>query len=75
MNFWKEHVVLRLVLIAAFFVVGIALVIGGWKMTGEMSGLIRMVIGVLLLLAALYIYNKIIKIYHIQIKKPKNFAD
>ena len=58
MNFWKEHVVLRLVLIAAFFVVGIALVIGGWKMTGEMNGLIRMVIGVLLLLAALYIYNK-----------------
>ena len=58
MNFWKEHVVLRLVLIAVFFVVGIALVIGGWKMTGEMSGLIRMVIGVLLLLAALYIYNK-----------------
>ena len=58
MNFWKEHVVLRLVLIAAFFVVGLVLVIGGWKMTGEMSGLIRMVIGVLLLLAALYIYNK-----------------
>ena len=58
MNFWKEHVVLRLVLIAAFFVVGIGLVIGGWKMTGEMNGLIRMVIGVLLLLVALYIYNK-----------------
>ena len=58
MNFWKEHVVLRLVLIAAFFVLGIGLVIGGWKMTGEMSGLIRMVIGVLLLLVALYIYNK-----------------
>lgn len=58
MNFWKEHVVLRLVLIAAFFVAGIGLVIGGWKMTGEMNGLIRMVIGVLLLLVALYIYNK-----------------
>ena len=58
MNFWKEHVVLRLVLIAAFFVVGLALVIGGWKMTGEMNGLIRMVIGVLSLLVALYIYNK-----------------
>ena len=58
MNFWKEHVVLRLVLIAAFFVVGLVLVIGGWKMTGEMDGLIRMVIGVLLLLVALYIYNK-----------------
>ena len=58
MNFWKEHVVLRLVLIAAFFVVGLGLVIGGWKMTGEMAGLIRMVIGVLMLLVALYIYNK-----------------
>ena len=58
MNFWKEHVVLRLVLIAVFFVVGLALVIGGWKMTGDLNGLFRMVIGVLLLLAALYIYNK-----------------
>ena len=58
MNFWKEHVVLRLVLITAFFVAGLALVIGGWKMTGEMAGLIRMVIGVLMLLVALYIYNK-----------------
>ena len=58
MNFWKEHVVLRLVLITVFFIVGLALVIGGWKMTGDMNGLIRMVIGVLLLLAALYIYNK-----------------
>ena len=58
MNFWKEHVVLRLVLIAAFFVVGLVLVISGWKMTGEMAGLIRMVIGVLMLLVALYIYNK-----------------
>ena len=58
MNFWKEHVVLRLVLIAAFFVGGLVLVIGGWKMTGEMAGLIRMVIGVLSLLVALYIYNK-----------------
>ena len=58
MNFWKEHVVLRLVLIAVFFVVGLVLVIGGWKMTGEMAGLIRMVIGVLSLLVALYIYNK-----------------
>lgn len=58
MNFWKEHVVLRLVLITAFFIVGLALVIGGWKMTGELNGLIRMVIGVLLLLVAIYIYNK-----------------
>lgn len=58
MNFWKEHVVLRLVLITAFFVAGLALVIGGWKMTGDINGLVRMVIGVLSLLVALYIYNK-----------------
>ena len=58
MNFWKEHVVLRLVLITAFFVAGLALVIGGWKMTGDINGLVRMVIGVLSLLVALYFYNK-----------------
>ena len=58
MEFWKEHVKLRLALIAVFFVLGIVLVITGWKMTGEMNGLIRMMVGVASLLVALYIYNK-----------------
>ena len=58
MKFWKEHVKLRLALIALFFLLGLGLVITGWKMTGEMSGLIRMMVGVLSLLVALYIYNK-----------------
>lgn len=58
MKFWKEHVVLRLVLITVFFILGLAMVIGGWKMTGDLNGLIRMVVGVLMLLVALYIYNK-----------------
>lgn len=58
MNFWKEHVKLRLALITVCFVLGIVLVITGWKMTGEMSGLIRMIVGVMSLLVALYIYNK-----------------
>ena len=58
MNFWKEHVKLRLALIAVFFILGIVLVITGWKMTGEMNGLIRMIVGVMSLLVALYIYNK-----------------
>ena len=58
MNFWKEHVKLRVLFIAAFFVVGLGLVIYGWKMTGELAGLGLMMLGVVLLLAALFIYNK-----------------
>ena len=58
MKFWKEHIGLRLSLITAFFVVGLILVIVGWKMTGQLSGLGLMILGVVLLLAALMIYNK-----------------
>ena len=58
MEFWKEHVKLRVLLIAAFFVVGLILVVSGWKMTGELAGLGIMIVGVILLLAALFIYNK-----------------
>ncbi len=58
MNFWKEHTGLRALFIAGFFIAGLALVIVGWTMTGEMSGLGLMVLGVILLLAALLVYNK-----------------
>lgn len=58
MNFWKEHVKLRVSLIALFAIVGLILVIAGWKMTGELLGLGIMILGVILLLAALFIYNK-----------------
>lgn len=58
MNFWKEHANLRVVIIAAFFVIGLALVICGWKMTGKLLGLGIMLVGLVLLLAALMIYNK-----------------
>ena len=58
MNFWKEHESLRVVVIAAFFVVGLALVFGGWEMTGELTGLVIMLIGLVLLLTALMVYNK-----------------
>ena len=58
MKFWKEHMGLRLSLITAFFVVGLILVIVGWKMTGQLSGLGLMILGVVLLLEALMIYNK-----------------
>lgn len=61
-KFWKEHVALRLTLIALFFILGIALVIYGWKMTGELSGLGIMVGGVVALLVAVFIYNVPLKI-------------
>lgn len=58
MEFWKDHVRLRIVLIAVLFAAGLALVIGGWSMTGKMAGLGLMLLGLVCLLAALAIYNK-----------------
>lgn len=58
MEFWKEHVGLRMILITAFFVAGLFMVIIGWKMTGKLAGLGLMIIGVVFLLTALSVYNK-----------------
>ncbi|MDY4921542.1 MAG: hypothetical protein SO117_00670 [Frisingicoccus sp.] len=49
---------MRVAFIALFFVVGLILVFAGWKMTGELAGLGLMILGVVLLLSALFIYNK-----------------
>ena len=57
MNFWKEHTTLRGILIALFFVLGMILTIAGWKMTGKLEGLGIMLVGVIFLLAALFVYN------------------
>ena len=46
-----------MILIALFFIVGLAMVAAGWTMTGKLMGLGIMLVG-LLLLAALMIYNK-----------------
>ena len=48
---------LRAVLIAAFFVLGMVLTIVGWKMTGELLGLGLMLVGIVCLLTALFVYN------------------
>jgi len=61
MNFWKNHAALRAILIAVFFVVGIVLTITGWKMTGELLGLGIMLVGMVFLLAALFVYNALYK--------------
>ena len=58
MNFWKEHATLRGILILLFFVVGMVLTIAGWKMTGELKGLLIMLAGIVCLLTALFVYNK-----------------
>ena len=57
MNFWKNHATLRGLLIVLFFVVGLTLTIVGWKMTGELAGLGLMLVGIVLLLTALFVYN------------------
>ena len=58
MQFWKEHPALRIVLMAVLFVLTMALVVAGWKMTGELAGLGIMVAGVALLLVVLALYNR-----------------
>ena len=57
MNFWKNHATLRSVLIVLFFVVGMVLTLAGWKMTGKIEGLGLMLVGIVLLLTALFVYN------------------
>jgi len=57
MNFWKNHTTLRVILILLFFVVGMALTLIGWGMTGELAGLGLMIVGIILLLTALFVYN------------------
>ena len=57
MNFWKNHTALRFVLIALFFVIGLALTFYGWSMTGKLAGLGLMLVGIVLLLTALFLYN------------------
>ena len=56
-TFWETHPALRIVLMIVLFVLSIALVVAGWKMTGQLAGLGIMLVGVALLLAVLAIYN------------------
>ena len=56
-TYWKNNPALRIVLMIVLFVLSIALVVAGWKMTGQLAGLGIMLVGVALLLAVLAIYN------------------
>ena len=44
-------------LIVLFFVIGMVLTVAGWKMTGKLEGLGLMLVGIILLLTALFVYN------------------
>lgn len=57
MNFWKNHTALRFTLIALFFLIGMALTLVGWSMTGKLEGLGIMIVGIIFLLTALFVYN------------------
>ncbi len=59
MNYWKEHKTLRMALIAACFAVGMVLIVAGWRMTGTLGGLGLMLVGLVVLMAALWLYNKV----------------
>ena len=58
MNYWKEHNALRLTLMIVLFAAGVILTFVGWSMTGKLEGMGLMLLGLALLLAALYLYNK-----------------
>ena len=57
MEFFKENPGVRVAVIAVSFVIAIFLVITGWQLTGQMAGLIKMIVGVAFLLVALKAYN------------------
>ena len=50
-----------MVLIAIFFVIGMVLTLVGWKMTGQLLGLGIMLVGMVFLLTALFVYNALYK--------------
>ena len=58
MRFWKKHLALRAVLMILFFVAGLALVFIGWGRLGQLSGLGLMLLGIVLMLTTLLLYNK-----------------
>ena len=57
MKIFDENPVVRVGTILICFIAGLLLVFTGWKQTGELSGLIQMLVGVGVLLVALAVYN------------------
>ncbi|MCI8538590.1 MAG: hypothetical protein HFF18_08045 [Oscillospiraceae bacterium] len=65
MNYWENHLKLRSLLMLVTFAAGIGLLVFGWTLTGQMGGLLLMLLGVAFLLATLNLYNQ-------RFQEPKN---
>lgn len=57
MKFLDDNPAIRIGTILICFIVGLVLVFTGWQQTGELGGLIQMLVGVGVLLVALAVYN------------------
>ncbi|MBE5775081.1 MAG: hypothetical protein E7337_14310 [Clostridiales bacterium] len=57
-NFLTKHTRIRVGVILVSFLAGMALTFIGWFMTGKLKGLGLMILGLALLIFALYVYNK-----------------
>ncbi len=58
MKFLKDNNKLRVAIIALLFILGLVLTFVGWKMTGQLKGLGLMMLGMVFLLSAMFVYNK-----------------
>ena len=58
MNYWENHLKLRSLLMLVTFAAGIGLLVFGWTLTGQMRGLLLMLLGVAFLLTTLNLYNQ-----------------
>ena len=54
----KMHPILRIVLMSLFSMLGLAMVLAGWCLTGQLNGLFMMLVGIVLMLTALFLYNQ-----------------
>ena len=71
MEFWKKHTKCRIILMAALFIAGISLSVFGWGMTGKMTGLGIMLVGIICLLMALWIIIVLLQ----KRRKESNYMD
>lgn len=57
MNFWDNHAVLRVLLIVACFAAGMYGIFNGLSLKGSALGVVIMLLGLMALLVALWLYN------------------
>ncbi len=58
MKFWKNHPKLRVTVMLGLLIAGLFLTLYGWSLTGQLLGLGYMLLGIVFLLTALFVYNR-----------------